>query len=157
MQWVLIPPTLRKLNLKETQRFGQGHSLVRRKAGFESRQLRWGAQENLLRARTQGASWKCDWSVIWPTTSASHKPPTRTEPVPSTGGAKSASVNQHVLLWGLKPQVELVEPWNKRNSLSRVQLFETLWIIVHGIVQARILEWIAFPFFRGSPQPTDWI
>ena len=27
--------------------------------------------------------------------------------------------------------------------------------IVHGILQARILEWIAFPFFRGSFQPRD--
>ena len=26
---------------------------------------------------------------------------------------------------------------------------------VHGIVQARILEWVAFPFSRGSPQPRD--
>ena len=24
---------------------------------------------------------------------------------------------------------------------------------VHGILQARILEWVAFPFFRGSSQP----
>ena len=24
---------------------------------------------------------------------------------------------------------------------------------VHGILQARILEWIAIPFSRGSPQP----
>ena len=26
---------------------------------------------------------------------------------------------------------------------------------VHGILQARILEWIAVPFFRGSSQPKD--
>ena len=24
---------------------------------------------------------------------------------------------------------------------------------VHGILQARIQEWVAFPFFRGSSQP----
>ena len=24
---------------------------------------------------------------------------------------------------------------------------------VHGILQARILEWVAFPFSRGSPNP----
>ena len=28
--------------------------------------------------------------------------------------------------------------------------------IVHGILQARILEWVAFPFFRGSSEPRDW-
>ena len=26
---------------------------------------------------------------------------------------------------------------------------------VHGILQARILEWVAFPFCRGSSQPRD--
>ena len=26
---------------------------------------------------------------------------------------------------------------------------------VHGIFQARILEWVAIPFSRGSSQPTD--
>ena len=27
---------------------------------------------------------------------------------------------------------------------------------VHGILQARILEWIAISFYRGSSQPRDW-
>ena len=27
---------------------------------------------------------------------------------------------------------------------------------VHGILQARILDWVAFPFSRGSSQPRDW-
>ena len=27
---------------------------------------------------------------------------------------------------------------------------------VHGILQARILEWVDFPFSRGSSQPMDW-
>ena len=27
---------------------------------------------------------------------------------------------------------------------------------VHRILQARILEWVAFPFSRGSSQPRDW-
>ena len=26
---------------------------------------------------------------------------------------------------------------------------------VHGILQARILEWVAFPFYRRSSQPRD--
>ena len=30
------------------------------------------------------------------------------------------------------------------------------WTIVHGILQARILEWVAVPFSRGSFQPRDW-
>ena len=35
----------------------------------------------------------------------------------------------------------------------------TLWdpmvYTVHGILQASILEWVAFPFSRGSSQPKD--
>ena len=27
--------------------------------------------------------------------------------------------------------------------------------IVHGTLQARILEWVAVPFFRGTSQPRD--
>ena len=27
---------------------------------------------------------------------------------------------------------------------------------VHGILQTRILEWVAIPFFSGSSQPSDW-
>ena len=27
---------------------------------------------------------------------------------------------------------------------------------VHGILQTRILEWVAFPFSRGSSQPKNW-
>ena len=27
---------------------------------------------------------------------------------------------------------------------------------VHGILQARILQWVAFPCSRGSSQPRDW-
>ena len=35
------------------------------------------------------------------------------------------------------------------ESFSRVWLFTTSWTVVHGILQARILEWGAFPFARG--------
>ena len=44
----------------------------------------------------------------------------------------------------------------KWKLLSRVQLFATLWTIQsNGILQARILEWVAFPFSRESSQPRD--
>ena len=29
------------------------------------------------------------------------------------------------------------------------------WVAVHGILQDRILEWVAFPFSRGSSEPRD--
>ena len=40
----------------------------------------------------------------------------------------------------------------KGKLLSHVRLSATPWT-VHGILQARILEWVAFPFSRGSSQP----
>ena len=34
-------------------------------------------------------------------------------------------------------------------------LFDPVDYRVHGILQARILEWVAFPFSKGSSQPWD--
>jgi len=39
---------------------------------------------------------------------------------------------------------------NVRVAQSCLTLRNTMDYIVHGILQARILEWIAFPFSRGS-------
>ena len=41
------------------------------------------------------------------------------------------------------------------KSLSHVQLCNLTDSTVHGILQARTLEWAAFPFSRGSSQPRD--
>ena len=38
---------------------------------------------------------------------------------------------------------------------SCLTLCNLMECIVHGILQARILEWVAFPFSRGSSQPRD--
>ena len=40
-------------------------------------------------------------------------------------------------------------------SLNHAQLFATPWTVVYGILQARILEWVAFPLSRGSSQPRN--
>ena len=44
----------------------------------------------------------------------------------------------------------------------KVKVAQSCWTLcnpmeyrVHGILQARILEWVTFPFFRGSSQPRD--
>ena len=43
------------------------------------------------------------------------------------------------------------------KTLSRVTtLCNPIDYTVHGILQARILKWAAFPFSRGSSQPKDW-
>ena len=45
------------------------------------------------------------------------------------------------------------------SRFSCVQLFATLWTIAHraplsmGILQARILEWVAFPLLGDLPNP----
>ena len=47
------------------------------------------------------------------------------------------------------------------QSLSHVRLFVTPWTVAHqaplsmGILQARILEWVAMPSSRGTSQPRD--
>ena len=48
------------------------------------------------------------------------------------------------------------------KSLSRVWLFATPWTVcslpgfsVHGILQARILEWVTISFSRASSRPRD--
>ena len=45
------------------------------------------------------------------------------------------------------------------SEMKVAQLFpsfcEPMDCIVHGILQARIVEWVAFPFSRGSSQPRD--
>ena len=48
----------------------------------------------------------------------------------------------------------------KRSDVKVAQSCPTLCdpveYTVHGILQARILEWVAFLFFRVSSQPKDW-
>ena len=53
------------------------------------------------------------------------------------------------------PLILLYEMWEWK-SLSCVWLFVTpMDYRVHGILQARILEWVTFPFSRGSSRPRD--
>ena len=73
-------------------------------------------------------------------------------------------IEQHSLAQGLAlthydtiTHLGISEAWWKKcqwKPLSRV--FATPWTIaVHGILQARMLEWAAFRFSRGSSQPRD--
>ena len=65
---------------------------------------------------------------------------------------------EHIsMLW--PPLRPLPSPALAQVKVKVAQLCPTLWdsmgCIVHGILQARILEWVAFPFSRGSSQPRD--
>ena len=51
----------------------------------------------------------------------------------------------------------------EETSLSEVKfaqscptLCDSMGCIAHGILQVRLLEWVAFPFSRVSSQPRDW-
>ena len=44
---------------------------------------------------------------------------------------------------------------SESESQSCLTLCEPMDYTIHGILQARILEWVAFPFSRGSSQPRD--
>ena len=49
-----------------------------------------------------------------------------------------------------------VSEWVK-GAQSCLTLCDPMDYTVHGILQARILEWVAFPFSKGSSQPRDQI
>ena len=55
-----------------------------------------------------------------------------------------------------QPQGSCVSP-EKWKSLSCPTLCDLMDYTVNGILQARILEWVAFPFSKGSSQPRDHI
>ena len=50
--------------------------------------------------------------------------------------------------------------WSSESKVKAAQSCPTLGnpmdYTVHGILQARILEWVAFPFSRGLSQPMNW-
>ena len=87
--------------------------------------------------------------------------------------AKNLENNHSVLgewihLFGYIRQWQIIQHWKemstptmkrhvkwKCKSLSRVHLCCPMDYTVHGILQARILEWVAIPFSRGSFPPRE--
>ena len=61
----------------------------------------------------------------------------------------SNSENQHEFFFRKNLIVAKVWKW---KSLSRVWLCDPMDYTVHGILQTKILEWVAFPFSRGCSQ-----
>ena len=69
------------------------------------------------------------------------------------------------LVWQTKNKVTKLSHLSKFSQLRAVKvkvaqscptLCDPVDSTVHGILQARILEWVPFPFSRGSSQPRDW-
>ena len=50
---------------------------------------------------------------------------------------------------------DLMNKEKMKVSQSGPTLCDPMDCIVHGILQARTLEWVAVPFSRGSSQPRD--
>ena len=48
-----------------------------------------------------------------------------------------------------------IESTPDEDAVEVVENNKGFRLICHGILQARILEWIAIPFSRGSSQPRD--
>ena len=79
----------------------------------------------------------------------------RSRPHPSPRASdNSSSLNSgpwdKKILEDLKSLATQVSCWVMSNSLQPMDY------TVHGILQARILEWVAVLFIRGSSQPRDW-
>ena len=73
---------------------------------------------------------------------------------------------KYSLFWHIKAlhSHNLFPRYKVRNACKKVKLKVAQWCLtlcdpmdytVHGILQARILEWVAFPFSRRSSQPWD--
>ena len=83
-------------------------------------------------------------------------------------GIKIARRNIHNLRYA-DNAILMAESEEKLRASCEVKWSEVKWVAqlrltfcnpidytVYGVLQARILEWVAFPFSRGSPQPRDW-
>ena len=57
--------------------------------------------------------------------------------------------------WGILKDINTGK-WKVEVAQSCLTLCEAMDCTVPGILQARILEWVAFPFSRGASQPRDW-
>ena len=63
-------------------------------------------------------------------------------------------VVKSVNIW--KITLNLVKVVKIKVTQSCPTLCDLMDYTVHGILHARILEWVAFPISRGSSQPRDW-
>ena len=70
----------------------------------------------------------------------------------------SSWINKHVwyYLIYIKYTKHRYKPIMKHESQSESRSVMSNSLGFHGTLQARILEWVAFPFSKGSSQPRNW-
>ena len=63
-----------------------------------------------------------------------------------------------VTVWSSSPTLEHITRQKVKVKVTQscLTLCDPMDYRVHGILQARILEWVVFPFSRGSSQPRSW-
>ena len=71
-------------------------------------------------------------------------------------GLSPEQVNSDVTCSLSTASLLITTAWKVKVIQSCRTLCDPMDYTVHGILQARILEWVAFPFSRGSSQPRDW-
>ena len=69
--------------------------------------------------------------------------------IPKSTSGRHKQVSAH------KSNVNNASKKEREVTQSCLTLCDPMDCTVHGILQARILEWVAFPFSRGSSQPRD--
>ena len=71
--------------------------------------------------------------------------------------ACTCSLSIFFFCWVVDPLKNLFLKWKVKAKVaqSSLTLCDPIDYTVHGILQARILEWVVFPFSRGSSQPGD--
>ena len=101
----------------------------------------------------------CMWFLVQSLvslTSKSHliKPSIASEPLYwSFKKNLNPNVNYHDPLSTCSPELNV--QMKVKVAQSSPTLCDPVEYTVHGILQARVLEWVAFPFSRGSSQPRD--
>ena len=60
-----------------------------------------------------------------------------------------------VFFWVTSHSMIVSDQWSVKVAQSCPILCDPMDYTVHGTLQARTLEWVAFPFSRGSSQPRD--
>ena len=67
----------------------------------------------------------------------------------------STTIQKHQF-FSAQPYCPALTSVHVKVAQSCLTLCNFVYYTVHGILQARILECVAFPFSKGSSQPRDW-